>query len=745
MIGRRTMTLAMKRKLEIIFTEVRNISWLPGAIGFGIVLYIGWVFAGQPSAARAIFGLAGVTVSRFIAAMALWLISRRPTTKDEERTWRFFAAGFILWASADLIAGLFWIIFKRLPTTPSIVDWLRMAGYLSSFAALVIYPASPPERFRRIRDLLDVMILSLAILALSWLVFLSPVIELELADPIPFFWISLTAVFDMVLAVLVLRIVLLCPASSPRIGALLCIGAAYILLAIGDLFSGYLLTQNGRRPGSMVEAIWMAANLVLSIAAVWICISKDADQTAKVSSPHKPIRIRLELWLPILMTYIVVGFILFNWRLTGQVDRFGLGMAILISVLLIARQGVIVGQFEMRQFATLVNTTEDVAFICQADGLLRLANPALRKIIDCFNEPLDDIHLSDFLSSKESTEEILAKALETGWTGEVDFVTANGESIPFALALQPIQDEHDKPALLAATAHDLSQVKKRESELQRALKDVAAARVELQSLNEDLEKKVQARTKELEAMVAELAKLNKELKKLDRLKSEFVALVSHELRAPLTNIRSGVELLLDGNESLTNSSHSTLVLVQAETERLSEFVETILDLSALEAGKFSLFIMPLSLPEVIKKVQERFPEATLGHRLSLIIPEGLPLIDADERALNSVLYHLIDNSLKYAPKGRITFTAEAQDQGVRMMLYDEGPGIPDDEQERIFEMFHRLDSSDSKEVYGHGLGLPLAQRFMEAMGGWIRVDPINEIGACLVLWLPQAEECLPAI
>ena len=100
---------------------------------------------------------------------------------------------------------------------------------------------------------------------------------------------------------------------------------------------------------------------------------------------------------------------------------------------------------------------------------------------------------------------------------------------------------------------------------------------------------------------------------------------------------------------------------------------------------------------------------------------------------------MLDNATKYAPNGDLILNAEAENGFVRVSLSDSGPGIPIEERERVFEMFHRLDSSDAREVYGHGLGLPMARKLLEAMGGRIRAEPNENTGTRIVFWLLEAE------
>ena len=307
------------------------------------------------------------------------------------------------------------------------------------------------------------------------------------------------------------------------------------------------------------------------------------------------------------------------------------------------------------------------------------------------------------------------------------------------LTLKPVEGLPGPQALVAGTGVDLTLIKARETELRLALHDVAAARSDLESLNTDLEHKVEARTEQLAKMVEDLDRLNQDLKELDKLKSEFVALVSHELRAPLTNIRSGLELLLAAHPAMEDHVRESLSLVEEEATRLSRFVEAILDLSSLEAGKFPLRLSAVSLEKVARLAVDRFRGHQAYDRIQVHLPPDAPEVTADERVLGSVFFHLLDNAAKYGGSGPITIRAEAGPDGVEVQIDDSGPGIPEGERQRIFERFHRLDSRDSRETYGHGLGLHLVKRMLEAMGGSIRADGNPQRGARLAIWLPRAD------
>jgi signal transduction histidine kinase len=269
---------------------------------------------------------------------------------------------------------------------------------------------------------------------------------------------------------------------------------------------------------------------------------------------------------------------------------------------------------------------------------------------------------------------------------------------------------------------------------------VTAARAALEALNAQLEQKVEEKTRSLSEAYTRLERQNEELQTLDQLKSEFVSLVSHELRAPLTNVAGGMELLLGRPAELPPHVRGTLTLVQAEIRRLTQFVETILDLSALEAGRLPLYPAPLPLAKMLEAVRAQFASAPDGERLRLSAPADLPPVLADERGLASVFFHLVDNALKYAPEGEVTLEAEATVDGsrLRVRVSDHGPGIPPGMREKIFERFQRLHVGDAQAVYGHGLGLYMVRRMLRAMDGDIEVGDAPGGGAQFTFWLPVA-------
>ncbi len=697
-------------------------------------LYALWAVLPWAGGPRADVAALLTLAARAAAAGAALVAARTFPEAAQRKPWNYLGIALSLWAMGEAIRTFRWFAGWWPSPLPSQEDFLAASGYLAAVAALVVFPSTPPERFGRLRGLLDVAILALAVMGLCWMVFLRPALDIPLGSPVGVFWAGSRPVLDLVLAALALRLVLQGSAESARSQARLVLAAA-LLLAAADLIWGYQALIGDVRPGSLLDAGWMGGSLLIAASAH---AARGSARPEALGADASPAARRVEPLLAVAFTYLVVGYTILDWRFNGQVDWVGVAVSSMLTVLLFARQGAIAGQVEMRQFAAVVNASTDLTFICQPDGTLHLANPALCRAVGVPLVERASLRLQDILARDVPGARLLGEALSQGWAGEVSFRRRDGTTFPVALSLTPVLDERRMQPMLVGTAHDLTEIKEREVKLRGALAQVAEARQALEVLNQELERKVEERTRELEQMVADLERLNEELKALDRLKSEFVALVSHELRAPLTNIRSGVELILSTYPDLGESARRALERVQDETERLGKFVEAILDLSALEAGKFPLQVAPVDVAEVAGLVGERFAGLLAG-RLHVTIPEGLPPVRADERALTSVLSYLLDNARKYAPEGEIRIEAACEGPTVSVSVNDRGPGIPPEERERIFEMFHRLDASDAREVYGHGLGLHLAQRLLASMHGGIRAEEAPEGGARLTFWLPRAD------
>jgi PAS domain S-box-containing protein len=288
------------------------------------------------------------------------------------------------------------------------------------------------------------------------------------------------------------------------------------------------------------------------------------------------------------------------------------------------------------------------------------------------------------------------------------------------------------------------------------IRDVTArkrAEQEIRQLNRELEQRVAQRTRELEAAYQELRtkhieleKANKELMELDRLKSDFVSMVSHELRAPLTNINGSIELMLEaGDEMDPDERRQMLQIIGEQSARLTRLVQGILNVSRIEARKLAVHPEPLMITSLIQRVVKNMQPNSVRHQIVIPVPDGLPKVWADQDRIEEVLTNLLDNAIKYSPDGGIiAIDAQAGDDTVVVSISDSGLGIPAKELDKIFEKFHRVERGDARVTYGHGLGLYISRKLIEAHGGRMWVESALGKGSTFSFSLPTAPQAEPA-
>ena len=252
------------------------------------------------------------------------------------------------------------------------------------------------------------------------------------------------------------------------------------------------------------------------------------------------------------------------------------------------------------------------------------------------------------------------------------------------------------------------------------------AESEVYRLNSELQQRVEERTQELKQKADALEIANLQLQKLDQIKSEFVSLVSHEFRAPLTNMRGALELMGDSCITANSTCNRMLRVVNAEVDRLGRLVEDVLNVSRIEAGELKLTSKEVDVAQVVNQVLDEFAARHASRKLHTHLTSSPVFLWADRDRLHQVISNLIDNAVKYSPEnGEVIVSIERHGEEGVVSVSDNGPGIPAEEQPRLFQKFSRLDSRDDKETYGYGLGLYLSRRLIEAMSGriWVESKP----------------------
>lgn len=232
------------------------------------------------------------------------------------------------------------------------------------------------------------------------------------------------------------------------------------------------------------------------------------------------------------------------------------------------------------------------------------------------------------------------------------------------------------------------------------------------------------------------------LREADRLKSGFLAAVSHDLRSPLTAIRASVEGLLDpGRSQSAHSQERLLNNIASQASRLGRLVDQLLDLSRIEAGALSLDRDWTELPALLADTITKFEELSNGCKVELDLAADLPLQYIDPDCLIQVLWNLLENAYKYAPAGSpIKVEARRTGKEVLIRVADRGPGIPASERETIFQRFYRLDRGHRADMRGCGLGLAICRGIVEAHDGRIWVEDRPDGGSifCFTLPLPTS-------
>ncbi len=233
-----------------------------------------------------------------------------------------------------------------------------------------------------------------------------------------------------------------------------------------------------------------------------------------------------------------------------------------------------------------------------------------------------------------------------------------------------------------------------------------------------------------------------ERKKLEQLKDEFIGLVSHELRSPLTVIMGSVNTALTEWPRLSREEIRQLLQDAAwETESLSHLLGNLLELSRAQADRLVLSREPVSLRSVFRNTVDKIRQQYSTHRIAVDLPRGLPLVYADALRLERILHNLLENAIKYSPdRGDIQVFAREEPDHLVIGVKDQGIGISIFDQAKLFGPFQRLEDQRLSGVKGAGLGLLVCRRLVEAHGGRIWVESEPGRGSIFCFTLPLGDE-----
>jgi PAS domain S-box-containing protein len=227
--------------------------------------------------------------------------------------------------------------------------------------------------------------------------------------------------------------------------------------------------------------------------------------------------------------------------------------------------------------------------------------------------------------------------------------------------------------------------------------------------------------------------------RLDVLQAEFVSTASHELRTPLAAVYGAAQTLRRHDFALDESGRERFIsMIVDESERLGRIVNQILLANQLDVGRLDLMTEAFDAPELLERVAEATRAHSPAHLTVTVAPtEGVPPVAADKDRVRQILINLVENAVKYSPdEGTIELGVESFDGLVLFRVLDEGLGVPEDEQTRIFDKFYRLDPEMTRGIGGTGLGLYICKELVERMGGRIWVESRSAKGSAFFFELP---------
>jgi len=261
---------------------------------------------------------------------------------------------------------------------------------------------------------------------------------------------------------------------------------------------------------------------------------------------------------------------------------------------------------------------------------------------------------------------------------------------------------------------------------------------------EELRLQIERQQSEVASLTAELAETNKgvlalyaelddnatQLKEAADLKSRFLSYMSHEFRTPLASITSVTDILLRGLDGpLTSEQQKQMKFVQGSVRELTEMVDDLLDLAKVEAGRISISPEWFEMVDLFSALRGMFRPIIGNSAVALILeePESVPRLFTDDKKLSQILRNFISNALKFTMEGEVRVTAQLRDENwIEFAVTDTGIGIAPEHLSTLFSDFVQLDTRIHKRLRGTGLGLSLAKKFSELLGGQVFAE--SELG-----------------
>lgn len=651
----------------------------------------------------------GEAVAALIAAASCALAAGRASDRIR-LAWSLFAISAATWGIGEVVWSVYEVGLGVSVPFPSWAD----AGYLSAIPLAIggvfAFTPAPSRLTSRGEALLAGAIVALSLLFVAWSLGLARVYLISPASPAAQL-IGLAYPLGDIITITVLTLALRRGAASANLGRMLLLLGGLAANASADSAFAYL-TANGSYGalGDLLDAGWVIGYLMIALAPLWPAAD---HRRAAVEGPIELWQLALP-WVALLMAAVTAIWLAATDQL---LDRFSTVLAGGIGILLVGNQLLshrdsldLLRQSQRTEARLQRRTTLLNEIIARAPlGIARVtpdmnivdANPRLGSLLH--TEPVEMIGtpVASYLHPDEFTR--VFALFQPLWNGAVDTIESDSKAIR--------KDGTTVWLHWSATS----------------VRNAAGKVAYFLAMYEDADAEHAAN----EAAMAHLAGLER----LNELKSEFVALVSHEFRTALVGIQGFSEMIRD-EDLLMEEIKGFAGDINKDAERLNRMINDMLDLDRIEAGRLVMRIAPLNLNLVVEEAVERARAISSRHDITTRLDHAQPIVQGDSDRLTQVLSNLLSNAIKYSPDGgEITVTSQVSDGHVEIGVRDHGIGITPDFQKRLFGRYERYEKTSSK-IIGTGLGLAITRQIVEMHGGRIWVDSCAGSGTEFHFTLP---------
>ncbi|HEV2141390.1 MAG TPA: PAS domain-containing sensor histidine kinase [Candidatus Dormibacteraeota bacterium] len=694
--------LTLRRPLTVVGLGIRG--WRPFAVAASAAFVVSALFAGWTAfhwiSDQATIDIddIGEALAAFIAAGSCGYAAARNTGRTRI-AWGFFGASAFSWGAGEVVWSYYQVGLGLAVPFPSAADAGFLLAVPLALGGVFAFTAAPTRLATRSETVLAGAIVALSLLFIAWAFGLGKVYASSPATPAAQAIGLAYPIGDIIIGTSL--VVALRRARRAEVGRLALLLGGLAFAALADSAFAYL-TANGTYGalGSVLDTGWVAGYLMIALAPLWPARGP-VEQRAE--GPIELWQLALP-WLAVLAGAITVIYL----ATTDQyLDRFETVLAGSIGILLVAshvlshRDSVsllkksVSAEAQLQRRNELLNEILSHAplGIARVDAHMNVidVNPRMAGLLRTTQEQMIGESVAKYLRPDEFAR--VYQVFQPLWHGSVDTVESDSHALR--------SDNSEVWLHWSATG-----VRN------------AAGRIDyFLAMYEDTDAEHAAN----EAAAEHLAGLER----LNRLKSEFVSLVSHEFRTALVGISGFSEMIRDEDVSL-DEAKGYAGDINKDAERLNRMINDMLDLDRIEAGRLTLHIQAVDINPLLNDAVERARASSEKHTVVANLDPHPPVARADPDRIAQVVANLLSNAIKYSPDGgEITVTSATQDGHVDISVRDHGVGIAPEFIQRLFSRYERYEKTSNK-ILGTGLGLAITRQIVEMHGGKVWVD--SEVG-----------------